>query len=140
MAASFAWGSGSVRGIEPGFPATTFEALDRPLGHLGPEVLDPLHTFFDAAAASKHYAMLGRRHWPLVESFRALALTHAVATWLIRLSSTGRQPEARDTIGAVGAIDRGQGDPTLTGSRHRRRVAWLASRQDLARLIVWYAR
>lgn len=140
MAASFAWGRGPVRGIEPGFPPTTFEALERPLGHLDPTTLDPLHTFFDTAVASKHYALLGRRHWSLVESFRALALTHAVAMWLIRLSSTGREPQPGDAIGAVGAIDRGQGDATLTGWRHQRRVAWLAGRQDLGLLIAWYAR
>jgi lysine-N-methylase len=139
-AVRFAWGRGRVPHIDPHFPPAKFEELDRPLGHLGADVLDPLAAYLETAAVSKHYALLGRRRWPLVESFRALALTHAVAMWLLRLSCGGRPPQAEDTIDAVAAIERGQGYAALTGRRHRRHVASLTRLQALVPLVVWHAR
>jgi len=140
MAMGFARGKGSVPGIAPHFAPATFEALEEPLGHLAPDVLEPLNRYFETAAASRHYALLLRRGWPLIESFQALALTHPVALWLIRLGATGRDVQISDTVDAVGALDRGQGDPTLAGWRHRRRVASLVRLDELSRLIAWYAR
>ena len=43
----------------------TFEQLEQPLGHLGAEILGPIGAYFEAAAVSKQYAMLARRHWPI---------------------------------------------------------------------------
>ena len=101
--------------IHPSFPENTFEALDQPLGKMSPAVLRPLEAYFEAAAASRQYAVLTHRDWPLVESFRALALCHAVALWLVRLGSGSRPPEAEDMLGAIAAIDRGQNYPLYVG-------------------------
>jgi len=137
---AFGRGKGRVPRIHPAFPQTTFADLERPLGHLGAEILQPLSRYFEVAAASKHYALLGRRTWPLVESFRALAASYAVATWMLRLACGDRPPAVEDVIDAVGAIDRGQGYAPLTGRRHRVRLSALARRGELPRLLIWYAR
>jgi lysine-N-methylase len=133
-------GKGTLPPIHPDFPATTFEALERPLGHLPQDVLEPLTVYFEASAASKQYAILGRRGWSLVDSFRALAMSHAMALWMLRLVAADRSPEVEDMIGVVAAIDRGQGFAPLAGRRHRRRVAAVARLGDLAPLVAWYAR
>jgi lysine-N-methylase len=139
MAAAFARGRGKLPQIHPDFPAVTFQALEQPLGRLSGELLRPLAAYFEAAAASKQYALLSRRSWSLVESFRALALSYPIAMWIVRLSCAGRQPETEDVLGAVAAIDRGQTYAPLTGRRHRRRVASLARLGELPRLVAWYA-
>jgi lysine-N-methylase len=140
LAAAFTRGRGRLPAIHPCFPPATFEALEAPLGHLPAAILRPLEAYFEAAAASKQYALLSRRHWSLVENFRALALSYAVALWVVRLSCGPRPPEAEDVCGAVGAIDRGQTYDPLTGRRHRQRVASLRRLGDLPRLVAWYAR
>ena len=139
-AIALAWGTGRVPQIRPDSHPTTFEALERPLGHLGEEVLRPVTAYFEAAAGSRQYAILGRRGWSIVESFRALALAHSIALWLLRLVSTDRSPDVEDAISVVGAIDRGQGYAPLAGRRHRTRLARLARLGELARVVAWYAR
>jgi hypothetical protein len=114
--------------------------LERPLGPLDAAVLQPLTRFFEASAASKHYAAPGRPGWSLVESFRSLALAYPLAMWLLRLSCGNRLPQVEDMIDVVGAIDRGQSYGGLIGRRHRRRIKSLARMRALGRLVVWYAR
>jgi lysine-N-methylase len=133
-------GRGRVPRLIAGVPETTFEALESPLGHLPQEVLAPLTAYFEASAASKQYAILGRPGWSIVESFRALAASHPVALWMLRLVSAGRAPEPDDTIGVVAAMDWGQGFAGLSGARHRKRITAIARGGDLARLVAWYAR
>lgn len=140
MAMGFARGKGNVPPIHECFPPTTFAALEQPLGHLDAAVLQPLTAYFETAAASWHYAFLGHAGWPLIESFRALAVTYPVALWLLRLRCGQRRPEVDDMLDVVGTIDRGQGYAPLCGYRHRRRIASLASLRELTRLVVWYAR
>ncbi len=137
---AFFRGKGDVPRLHPDLPETTFEDLQRPLGHLPQDVLRPLDAYFEAAAASKHYALLGRRGWSIVESFRGLALGFSVALWTLRLVCGQRTPEVEDVIDVVGVIDRGQGYAPLAGRRHRRRIARLAAVGEPARLIAWYAR
>jgi lysine-N-methylase len=140
MATSFARGRGRLPHIHPCFPENTFEAIEEPLGHMAGEVLRPLEAYFEAAAASAQYAVLSRRQWSLVESFRALALSYAVALWMVRLSCASRPPETEDVEGAVGAIDRGQSYAALAGNRHRYRVNSLTHLGELPGLVAWYAR
>ncbi len=139
-AIAFGRGKGRVPPMHLDFPETTFAELERPLGHLGAEVLQPLGRYFEVAAASKHYALLGRRSWPLVESFRALAASYSVAMWILRLTCGQRPPAVEDVIDAVAAIDRGQGYGPLVGRRHRVRISTLAGSGELPRLLAWYAR
>jgi len=139
-AMAFARGRGRMPRLHPSFPATTFEALERPLGALGQDELRPLTAYFEAVVASRRYAALDRNRWSIVESFRATALAYPVATWLLRLACGDRPIEVDDVIDVVGAIDRGQGYAPLSGLRHRRRVASLARMNELARLVAWYGR
>jgi len=137
---AYARGKGQVPPVHPEMPPATFAQLEEPLGHLGIDVLGPLNKYFEVAAASRHYAILGRRHWPLVESFRALALAFPVGMWMLRLVCGDRPPEVDDVIDVVAMIDRGQGFATLSGPRHRHRVRALTRLDGLTRLVAWYGR
>ena len=133
-------GEGKIPALNLPFPKATFESLERSLGPLPEEVLKPLDTFFQTATASLRYAVMDRPGWPLVESFRALALSHAIALWTLRLTCGDRPPAVNDVIRAVMMLDRGLTFDSLLGRRHQIRVGGLARRSELAHLVVWYAR
>jgi len=139
-AAAFTRGRGPVPPIGPEVSGATFEQLEEPLGCRSAEVLRPLGRYFETAAASTQYAILDRKRWAITESFRALALCHSMALWIVRLRCRQREPGMEDMVEAVTTIDRGQVCPRLAGWHHRRRVAQLARGGQLPRLIAWYAR
>jgi Fe-S-cluster containining protein len=138
-AIAFARGTGEVPRFRLPFPPATFQSLERPLGVPGEAVVKPLEDFMETAVASLRYATLGHPGWSLVESFQSLALSCAVALWLLRLACPDRPPGADDAVRTVVTIDRGLQYPPLLGRRHRLRVRGLAWNDALARLIVWYA-
>lgn len=139
-AIAFVRGKGPVFRHDPDRPQATFEALEGPLGHLGMEILGPVNKYFDTAAASKQYAVLDRRRWPIVDSFRALAMAFPIAMWMLRLYGTERPPTVDDVVQIVGTIERGQSYAPLCGRRHRQRVRGIARTGEMTRLVAWYAR
>jgi hypothetical protein len=132
--AQFARGQGDVPALHPQFPAATFVALERPLGPLPAEVLQPLDRYIQTHTASKQYAVVGTRR-SLIESFRALAFTYPVALWLLRLASGDGQPRPQDAVDIVVALERGHGLSALT-----RAATAMAGKRELERLIAWYGR
>ena len=147
MLAKAAWnlarGKGDLPPLVEGYATAgvTFADLERPLGALALDVLEPLDNYFAALVSSWRYSMLGYRHWPLVEGLRAAALSYAVALWMLRWSAGPNQPPRRgETIPIIAALDRCLGYAILTSARHRRRVALIARNGELERLVVWYAR
>jgi lysine-N-methylase len=139
-ATAFRRGEGTVPVFRLPFAPVTFQSLERPLGHLDEAVLRPMNLFFESLVASLRYAVLNRPGWSIVESFRALALSYAVGTWILRLACAERAPATEDAVEVVMLLDRGQGFGPLVGRWHRLRVAFLSRRRELARLVVWYAR
>lgn len=130
----FARGKGDVPAIHPGFENATFDELEQPLGLLAPEVNAPLTRFFETHATSKYYAIVGH-HRSLVESYRSLVVTYPIALWLLRLAVGDRQPAVSDVIDLVVMLERGQSSAGIT-----RGAGWMASGQQLERLVAWYAR
>ncbi len=139
-AIAFARGKGELPRFRLPFPSTTFELLERPLAASAEASLEPLADFVETAVASLRYAALGRPGWPLVESFQSLALSCAVALWLLRLACQDRPPGVEDTVRAVTTIDRGLQFEPLLGPRHRLRVRGLVWSDAFARLVIWYGR
>jgi lysine-N-methylase len=135
----FVRAAGQVPDLGCGFPETTFQELERPLGHLGADVLRPLVTYFEASAIAKQYAMLARRNWSLTDGFRGLALSYPAAMWLLRFACGQRPPQAEDTVAVVRAIDRGEGFASLVGPRQRLRISGMSQNNGLVRLVAWYA-
>jgi len=135
----FARGKGPVPVFRIPFPPSTFEELDRPLGHLDEGVWRPINAYFQTITVSLRFAVLGRPGWSIVESFQALALSYTVALWVLRLACGQRTPAAEDVAEAAMLLDRSQGYAPLVGRRHRFRVGVLNHRRELARLAVWYA-
>ncbi len=136
----FVRAAGQVPDLGCGFPQTTFDELERPLGHLGADVLQPLVAYFEASAIAKQYAMLARRGWGLTDSFRGFALSYPAAMWLLRFSCGPRPPQTDDTVAVVQAIDRGEAFASLVGPRQRLRLSGMAQNHGLIRLVAWYAR
>lgn len=139
-ALSFARGKGPLKFVEESFPATTFEALEQPMGPVAEEIFCPISRFYEKATAAKQYLLLGDKTWTLVDGFRSLAISHAVAMWLMRLTCGKKSPTLEDVFKVVRTIDRGQGYDSLLGHRHRRRIRSLNGLGELSRLLVWYAR
>lgn len=133
-------GKGQVPAAAANFPGASFARLNEPLGHLPEAVLRPLVRYYETSVVSRQYAILGRTHWSIVESFRALALTYSVALWLLRFRCPQQAPQVEAVVDVVGAIERGQGHAPLFGTAHRRRVQTLAHLGELPRLVVWHAR
>ena len=136
----FAAGRGQVPDVHPELPPTDFADLDRPLGALPAEVVEPIARYVAAACASAHYFGVGRSGWPLVDGYRALALTWPVALVLLRWLATGRAPTQADAHNVVRLLDWSHHYPLLCGRRHRLRLALLSRGDDLQRLLVWLSR
>jgi lysine-N-methylase len=139
-ALAWAFGKGLVPCFSLPFPPTTFDGLDRPLGPLDEAAQKPLLAFFETAAASYRYALPGRPGWSLTESFRAMALAYAAGMCLLRLECGEAAPGLEQAVHMVMTLDRGLSYNVLSGTRHRYRVAALASGGELQRLVAWYAR
>jgi hypothetical protein len=140
IAVQMARGAGMVPRLFAGQPEATFDALEQPLGHLDETLQRPFLQFFAAQVASKQFAVASRPGWPIVDSYRALALGYAVGLWLLRLLSTGNSPTRQHAIDVVTMLDRGQGFGPLTAGRHRGRIRTLARLEELSRLVAWYGR
>lgn len=137
---AIARGKGTFPLSLPGQKAVTFDQLEAPLGALPAEVGLAIVQYFESTAASRQYAVLGRRGWSITERFRGLALAYAVAQWLLRLRGGGASPTRSDVVDVIATIERGQGYAPLEGSRHRQRVQTLHALEQLPTLLAWYAR
>ncbi len=133
-------GRGKLPDLIAGFPEVEFSDLERPLGALDPKLIAPLDAFFETMVASWRYTTLGYCNWPMIEGIRAAALSYAVGLWLWRWASGKEGINADELIQIIVCLDRGMGYPPLLGARHRQRVATMARRDELERLIAWYAR
>jgi hypothetical protein len=120
--------------LHPRFPAITFEQLERPLGPLGSEVLQPLSRFYQAHAVSKRYALVAPGG-SLVDSVRRLAFAFPMSLWMLRWLAANREPTADDMVQIVVALERGIVLPALNGA-----TRYLATSGELERLIAWYGR
>lgn len=134
-----ATGRGSLPELAPDFPAADWRHLEQPLGRLSPELLQPLDEYFETITQSKRFAVSGRRNWSLVDRYRALAMSFAIATWFLRLAAAEKEVTQDDVVNAVITIERGEGHGPLGSPTYRRRLRALERNRELARLLVWYA-
>ncbi len=132
-------GRGALPDLKPALPAGSYEDLEQALGRIDPSIDLPLTRMIETTSASYMYAIADRGHWSVIESVLGLAATFPVGLWLLRWSSIGREPTAKEMLDIVVALERGQGASPLTGKVQRSRLRTLASSGELARLVVWYA-
>ncbi|MBN2578359.1 MAG: YkgJ family cysteine cluster protein [Pirellulales bacterium] len=136
----YARGKGRVPCFRLDFPPASFTELERPLGALTEEVMQPLIRYFERSAVSLRYAMFKGGRWSITEGFSALALGLSVALWTLRFACGPRPPEVADVIKVVMMLDRGETYAPLVGTLHRWRTRWLLDDHQLSRLAAWYAR
>ncbi len=120
--------------LHPRFPTISWERLDRPLGPLSADVLQPLERFFQAHAVSKRYTV-GQPGRSFVDSFWRLAFAFPMSLWMMRWLAADRDPAAEDMVQIVVAVERGIALPALN-----RAARYLAESGQLERLIAWYGR
>jgi len=138
---AFTSGKGSIPALHPDFPRATFADVEQ-------QLLEPLdaglrnlfNDYFESNIASKQYAVMSRPGWPLLDKFRAFALSLPVGFWMLRYFSIDIPPTREAAISIITALDRGQGYAPLTGTFHRQRIINLKSLHALEKLIIWYAR
>ena len=130
----FVRGKSNVPNIGLNLPTTAFADVDRKLGPLPADVSEPLNRLLETHTQSRFFAFTNR-HRTLVDSFRCLAFTYPIALWMLRLLSTGREPNRDDMVNVVVSIERGQGLTTFTTL-----AKTVAESSQLQRLIAWYAR
>lgn len=114
--------------------------LDKNLGALHRDILQPFDDYYETMAISKRYAVCGRRGWPLTDRIRALAMSFAAGLALLRLACPQGRPTRDDVAAIVIALDRGETYQTLASPIYRRRLRVLDRAGELIRLLLWYAR
>jgi lysine-N-methylase len=140
-AMAFTGGIGPVPALHPAYPKATFtEVEQRALEPLDNNILELINDYFESNLSSKQYGVMSRPGWPLLDKYRALALSLPVAFWMLRYFSGSEPPPREMAIAIITAIDRGQGYAPLTGILHRQKISTLNSLQGLEKLIIWYAR
>jgi lysine-N-methylase len=120
--------------LHPRFPEISLDRLERPLGPLITDVLQPLERFYKAHAVSKRYA-LGAPGGQFVDSVRRLAFAFPISLWMLRWLADGREPVAEDMVQIVVALERG-----IVLAALNRATGYLAESGELERLIAWYGR
>ncbi len=120
--------------LHPRFPAVKMDQLERPLGPLTGDVLQPLSRFYESHAVSKRY-VLGQPTCSLVDSVRQLTFAFPMSLWMLRWLAVEREPVAEDMVQIVVALERGVMLPALN-----RAARFMAESGQLERLIAWYSR
>ncbi|OWK34624.1 YkgJ family cysteine cluster protein [Fimbriiglobus ruber] len=137
----FAVGMGPIPRLHALIPETTFEAADRPTGPLSPEADALLTRYFRVKIESLQFCgapNFGRSFWDGLES---LALTFPVILWLGRVLTTDARPRDDAIRLALQIVDDSFGYNKLLGAgRQLWAVTALAERDELPKLVAWYAR
>jgi lysine-N-methylase len=120
--------------LHPQFPAVEVDRLERPLGPLAADVLQPLSRFYESHAVSKRY-ILAQPTRPVVDSVRRLVFAFPMALWMLRWLAVDREPVAEDMAQIVVALERGFVLPALN-----RAAGFMAESGQLERLLAWYSR
>lgn len=136
----FAVGRGPIPRLHGLMPATTFEAVEQPVGPL-PEADELLTRYYRVKLQSMQFVgptHFGRRYWAGLD---ALVLTFPVVRWLGRAFATpDRDPVAAVRL-AVQVADANFGfNPLLGAPRQEWAVKALADKGEIARLVAWYGR
>jgi lysine-N-methylase len=139
-AVAFHRGRGPIPQIFPDQPHVRFEELERPLDPLASEILQPLEEYFVSAVVTRQYTLPAKSDWPIVESFRRLALAFAVALWMLRVVEADRTASTERTLSVISAIGWRHDTDAFAGSYHQSRVRELAHEGRLDRLVAWNAR
>jgi lysine-N-methylase len=120
--------------LHPRFPAVDVDRLERPLGPLAGDVLQPLSRFYESHALSKRYILV-EPAGTVVDSVRRLVFTFPMALWMLRWLTVDRNPVADDMVQIVVALERGFVLPALN-----RAAGFMAEAGQLERLLAWYSR
>jgi lysine-N-methylase len=143
-ATKFASGRGGATPLQDCFQEVPFETMEQPFGELPEEFEEILIRYLCVKLQGLHFCGPAYYDIPLVEGFRSLALIVPSICWIARwlAASDGRSEwTTEDLSKAMTIADHHHGYSPIFGSTgFRRRVNMFAKTDDLARLLLWYAR
>jgi hypothetical protein len=132
-------GAGPIPPLQIGLPEKTFAQFEQPMGPWTAASQEALERYYLIKTESLQFcgaSYYGASFWA---GFEALALTLPMISWLARGFRELEQPQAIHK--AITVIDEHFGyNPRLGQAAHRFAVQILGLRQELDRLIAWYAR
>ncbi|HEY7119641.1 MAG TPA: YkgJ family cysteine cluster protein [Tepidisphaeraceae bacterium] len=140
----FTRGKGETPEMQPGLGRVPFSDLERPATGNAPEIDVLLERYFDVKLTGMGFCGLGCHGLNVVEGFQNLALLYPVAMYLGRWFARTRNIDAiagSDVRNALSAIDHHhERSPLMAWGNFRNRVKWLAEKEEIGKLIGWYAR
>jgi lysine-N-methylase len=143
-ATKFASGRGEATPLQDCFQEVPFETMEQPFGELPEEFEEILTRYLYVKLQGLHFCGPAYYGIPLVEGFRSLGLIVPSICWIARwlAASDGRSEwTTEDLSKAMTIADHHHGySPIFGSSGFRRRVNMFAKTDDLARLLLWYAR
>lgn len=143
-ATKFASGRGGATPLQGCFQELPFETMEQPFGELPEEFEEILTRYLCVKLQGLHFCGPAYYGIPLVEGFRSLALIVPSICWIARwLAASDKRSKwtTEDLSKAMTIADHHHGYSSIFGSSgFRRRVNMFAKTDDLARLLLWYAR
>jgi lysine-N-methylase len=132
-------GRGKLPRMQVGLPDRTLEDFEQPMGPLPAEAIETLERYYTIKTESLQFCGPIFYRMPFWAGFEALALTLPMIYWITRgyreLGPTAAVEKA------ITLVDEHFGfNPRLGQLHHRLGVRILGFRQELDRLIAWYAR
>jgi lysine-N-methylase len=132
-------GTGRLPMLQVGLPEKTFEDFEQPLGPNPSEVEELLERYFVIKTESMQFCGATFFHAPFWDGFESLTLLLPLMQWLARGYRDLGPLQAM--LKSVTVIDENFGyNPLLGRARYRLGIRILAFRQELDRLVAWYAR
>jgi lysine-N-methylase len=135
----FGRASGRTPALRKGLASVKFAEIERSFEPLPPSADDLLTRFFRMKIQSLHFCGRAFHDRPLIEGFRNLALLYPTIIWLSRWLAVSDHRTGltdADVAGAISMVDYHHGySPYFSW-----RVRLLEQRNEIIRLINWYAR
>lgn len=121
-------------------PRIRLARLEQAQQPIDPEHQHIIERYYRTTVRTLLYTSSARAGWPMLDAFRALALTYPALCWLLRWHALDRQVTREEVVNLISAIARSSGNPDLAKPRHLRTVRFLAEQNMLAELVRWYGR
>ncbi len=139
-ATGFARGKGKVPQLNALLPDTTFEKLEDPAGPLPAESEQILERYFLVKVHSLQFAGLTNFHRSFWDGLESLILSYPITMWLTRAFSQ-TMPRQDAMVRALRIADDSFGfHPLLASGRQKFAQRILSFRDEIPRLVAWYAR
>lgn len=137
----FARGTGMIPPVHAFIPAVSFTEAEQPLPPLSPQANQTLERYYRLKLESVQFCGSPNFHLSFWDGLDSLLLTYPVILWLTRILTVAERNQDEAVVLAMRIVDDNFGFNPLLGSR-RQQIAlrMMNIKQEIPRLIAWYAR